>query len=137
MPLLKTDAVDWKLDRTTWDIVVPLVRIRGAEAVAQRVAIRLKLIRGELFSNMGAGMPWYKGNGVDAATAILGQPFDDVKLRAEVRKIIISVEEVGSITSLTIDFNRRTRRALIRWRGITTWGDTVADELTSQVTTPT
>lgn len=126
--ILQSQVTDWKLDRETWDIVVPLVRVSGAEAVAQRINILLRMIRGEWFAAMTKGMPWMEGNGVDAQTAILGQAFVEVKTRAEVRKIILSVDGVGVIERLAVVFNRTTRKVDIEWRITTVWGDTVADE---------
>lgn len=129
MTLGQNDRVDWKIDRTTWDVVVPLEPVSGAEGVAQRIAILLKMIRGEWFANRIKGMPWFTGQGVDENTAILGQPFVEVRTRAEVRKIILSVEGVAVIESLTVAFDRLTRKVRIRWRCTTIWGDTAEGEL--------
>lgn len=128
MALLKTDRVDWKLDPVTWRLKIPLEPVAGTEGVRQRIGILLRMIRGEWFANLDVGMPWLEGNGVDRQTAILGQAFAEVRTRAEVRKLITSVDGVNKIELLTVTFDSRTRVLRIRWRVSTIWGDTVADE---------
>lgn len=133
MPPNSTDPVDWKIDRTTWDVVFPLQRTRGAEAVAQRIAIKMKLIRGELFTNRDAGMPWFEGNGVDPNVVILGNPFNEELAKSEARKIITSIDGAGKILKLTASFNSTTRKMLITWRVSTEFADIVGPDIDDQV----
>lgn len=49
---------DWKLDPVTWDIVIPLQLVRGADAIAQRIGIRFRFVLGEWFLDQRLGVPW-------------------------------------------------------------------------------
>lgn len=131
--LLATDPIDWKIDRTTWDVIVPLQRIRGADAVGQRIAIKMKLIRGELFTNQLAGMPWFEGQGVDPNVVILGNPFNEELAKAEARKIIMSIDGTKAIERLSATFNSTTRKMNISFRVSTVFGDAVEDNLEQQL----
>lgn len=127
--LLSTDGVDWKVDLATGDIVFPLQRVSGAEGVRQRIHIKMRLIRGELFTDKDAGMPWFEGEGVDPNVIILGNPFNEELAKSESRKIINSIEGVGQIERLSATFNTATRKMRITFRVSTTFGDTIDDSV--------
>lgn len=129
MALLETDPVDWKIDRATWDLVIPLQHVSGGEGVAQRIAIKMKLIRGELFTDQTKGMPWFEGQGVDPDVVILGNPFNEALAKNEARKIIASIEGADQIESLTATFDNATRIMTIAFRCSTIFGGTVEDKL--------
>jgi len=128
MPLA-SDPVDWELDTETHDLIFPLRHVSGGKGVAQRIGIKLRLIRGELFTNQAAGMPWFEGQGVDPNVVILGNPFNEELAKNEARKIIRSISGVAQILSLSATFDRTTREMRIEWRVSTVFGDTVADKL--------
>jgi hypothetical protein len=131
--LLATDPVDWKIDRSTWDLIIPLQHVSGAEGVAQRIAIKMKLIRGELFTDQSKGMPWFEGQGVDPDVVILGNPFNEALAKNEARKIIESIEGTDEIESLTATFDNTTRIMTITFRVSTVFGETVEDKLEVQL----
>ncbi len=129
MALLETDPVDWALDPTTGDLILPIRYTRGLEAVAQGIRFRLQLIRGEQFLDLDAGVPYLEGNGVDPTLVILGRRFDRTRADTAFRKAILRTPGVKSITSLAITFDGPTRTLSAAIVVRTTFGDTPADVL--------
>lgn len=109
MALLSTDPVDWALDPATGDLIMPIRYTRGLEAVAQGIRVRINLVRGELFTDLDAGVPYLPGNGVDPTLVIMGGRFDPVRAEAALRAAILRTPGVRRIESLVIGFENRTR----------------------------
>lgn len=126
MTLLSTDAVDWKLD-ATGHMAFPLELVRGADGVAQRIKIKMKLFRGELFTNALAGMPWLEGEGVDPNVVILGNPFVEALAKSEARKIIEAVDGAGEIVEMIAAFDPSIRKMRLTFRVETEFDDVDGD----------
>lgn len=101
-----TDPVDWKLD-DDGDLVIPIVYTTGLEAVRQGIRIRLRLVKGEYFSNLDAGVDWY---GV-----ILGQRYNDQAVMSEFRRAISAAPGVGQILSLSSKYDSADRVLSVSW----------------------
>lgn len=135
MPLLVTDPVDWALDPVTGDLVFPIRYTRGLEAVAQGIKFRLRLVQGEQFLDLKAGVPYLEGNGVDPTLVILGKRFDRARADAAFRKAILGdgpdATGVERIVSLGISFESKTRELGAAAVVKTVFGDTPLDVLAS------
>ena len=130
MALLETDPVDWALD-ADGDLIMPITYTRGPEAVAQGIRRALLLVRGELFYNLDAGVPYLEGNGVDPTLVILGRAFDRVRAEAAIREAIVGspsvpgVVGVSRIVSLGLEFDGQTRKLRVAVRVESVFGDTI------------
>lgn len=131
--MLSTDPVDWALDPLTGDLVVPIRYTRGLEAVAQGIRFRLRLVRGEQFMDLDAGVPYLPGNGVDPTLVILGNRFDPVRAEAAFRAAILRTPGVRLIESLAIGFENRTRTLTATIVVIAGFDDTPDERLTMAV----
>lgn len=136
MALLATDPVDWALDPTTGDLIIPIRFTRGLEAVAQGIRFRLQLVRGEQFLDLTAGVPYLEGNGVDPTLVILGRRFDRTRAESAFRAAILRTPGVRRIRSLGITFDSKTRALNAAILVETTFGDTPADVLATTVAVP-
>lgn len=109
------------------DLIIPLRHARGSEAVKQGIDARLRLVKGEVFWNVDAGVPWYENDYVTADEAIMGQVFDDAKARAALREAILDTPNTDASTLvLTLDYTNSTRTLVVEWQVDTIYGDTVA-----------
>lgn len=137
MPRLLDDPVDIAIDDLSGDVMLPLRFSRGAEAVRQRVRVRLQMFRGEWFLDLDKGVPWLERSGVPASDALLGQKFDMTRARNAIRDAILysdahrSVrdEEVLALTKLDVAFDTTTRKMAVTWQVQTVFGDTPPDTL--------
>jgi hypothetical protein len=102
---------------------------RGLDAVVQGVRFRLRLCMGEWFKNRTAGVPYLENDLVPANQALLGQRYDENKLRAALRKPILATPGVREIVVLTTTFDAATREASATWSARTIFGDTPVNTL--------
>jgi len=125
--MLSTDPIDLLLDETDGDLYIGPdgdgAFSTGLRAVSQGIDVALSVFRGEWFRDRNAGMPWIENDVVDAATAILGQRYDETKIRREARAAILAAAGVKSLLSLVVSFNSTTRRVDITWSVNTVFGD--------------
>lgn len=127
---LVTDPICLKLD-ADGDVVVPLQFVRGADAVRQGIDSRLRLIKGEVFWDVDNGTEWFENDYVTADAAIMGQPFNDEKVRAIVRKRILATPNtLASSLVIVLSYDSSTRTLDIEWEVGTTFGDTVTGTTT-------
>lgn len=105
----------------------------GAAAAVIGAETRISLIFGELVFNREVGIKWLENDLVPAASAILGQRFDRLKLRAAVREAILSTPAIVEILKLEVSFDVATRAALIVWRARCEFGEDT-DVITTEVT---
>lgn len=130
MPRLETDRRDWKLD-AAGDLIVPIEWTSGIEGVAQDILVALRMWAGEWFRDLSAGLPLLptEAGGVSEEAALLGQPFDELKGRAAVLKVALSVEDVVSVPELRVAFDGGERALTVDYRAITRFGDTPVERL--------
>lgn len=127
--MLITDPIDFLLNLTTGDMVIPPVLSRGIAGFMQAVRIRLALIAGEWFLDLDAGVRYYERVGVTAAQAIFAQKYDQAKAISEFRKAITSTPGFLSLSTLTVTFAGPTRAMSVQWAAMTVFGNTPVDTL--------
>lgn len=125
MPLA-TEPVRLAADTTTHDVIVPLRFASGVEAVVQGCRDRLMAVRGEWFRDLDLGAPWLENDRVSSSVAILGQRFNDARVRNAVRNALLGDPSgaVAEVLRLEASFNRATRVLTITWQVRATFGDT-------------
>lgn len=104
----------------------------GLAGIVQGVRTRMWLVRGELFYNLDAGVPWFyrssepalDWDGVSKSIALLGQKFSAERTRAALRPAILETPGVRRIASMAITFNSGTRLLSVAWSATTIWGET-------------
>ena len=123
MALLKTDPISFRFDVATGELVVTdtLQFSSGGTGVAQAIRHRLRLVKGEWFANLDAGVPYYED--------VLGQKFDEARVRAAFRDEILAAPGVKELTSIVAVYDGPTRTVTVTWEVETEFGDTVADSL--------
>ena len=130
--MLQTDPQDIYCDPNTLDIVIKdgdAGLSNGLPGVAQACKIACSLIQGEWFLNLDTGIPYFQRDGVDPATVILGQPFNQTRICAPFRAALSAVPGVGSVDALTASFDPTTRTATISWSVTCVFGGTISDSL--------
>ncbi len=122
--MLETDPVDIALDSND-DLDVNFHLISGLEGVAQLCRIAVQTFMTEWFANLDEGVDWFG--------LILGKPFNENVVRAELRRVLLTVPNVTEVLAVLPAFNSSTRVLTIRWQTRTVWGDTPVDTLTQVV----
>jgi hypothetical protein len=118
MALLESDNTTVQLTENGDLYIDPqkgLVLVGGITAVIQAVRFRLGLFKGEWFLNLEVGVDWY---------GIIGEQFDEDKIRSEVNAAIGSVPGIVQVTELTITYDNPTRTVTVTWAATTLFGDT-------------
>lgn len=124
--MLSTDAVARRLT-ADGDLDISAGRstfVAGVEGVAQGIAARLELIRGEFEWDRTAGFPLYENDYVSPRTAIMGQAFNESKLRSAFLVAVLSTPAVVAVPKLEIAWSARTRKATVTYVARTLFGDT-------------
>ena len=103
-----------------------LVFTKGVDATAQQCQLALLSFRGEWFADLESGVPWYED--------ILGQKFDEARVRSVIRDALLAVDTVSSVEDLEILFDGSTREVTIVWTVLSTAGQVVAGETPIGVT---
>jgi hypothetical protein len=136
MPLLLTDPIDITLDPVTGDLPAgDLTMTSGIAAVMQGARIRLRMFAGEWFANLDAGVRYLERDGVTAAQALLGQPFNRAKAIREFRaallgdpsRNVVAVPGIVSLKTLDAKYDGPTRTMTVTWQAVTAFGDTPLD----------
>lgn len=126
--MLETDPVDIALD-VNGDIEIdPSTGLRmasGLEGVEQLCRVATSTFMGEVFTDLKEGLDWYG--------LILGKPFRENVIRAEFRRVLLTVPNVTEVVAVLPTFNRATRVMEVKWQTRTVWGDSSVDTLTQVV----
>lgn len=125
-----TDPIDWALD-DDGHLIVPLRRISGVDGVRQRARIKLRLIRGEWFMDIAAGIPYISGNGVAQGDAILEGPVAIEYIESQFRSAIETIPGILKVTSLKATIDTTERLLTIDWRATVTFDDIPDDVIVS------
>jgi len=107
---LNDEAGDLMLDERG-DVAV----VTGGPAIAQHLRVRFQTFRGEVFTDLRVGFPWFE--------EVLGvkQP-DLARIRSFVARTLETTPGVADVLELGVDLDRRARSLAIRWRVKTTDG---------------
>lgn len=135
--MLSTDRVDFKIDPITGDVVIgtDVQFVSGMDAVVQGARIRIRMIAGEWFLNLDAGVPWFERVGVPIDRVVFGQKYNEARALSAIRGALLGtpifdgVPAIVAVTKLTAAFNGATRGVTVSWQAKTEFGDTVADTL--------
>lgn len=84
-------------------------------AAAQQIRLAIGMFKGENFLDLDDGTPFYED--------ILGQKFNENKIRGVIRERIMTVDLVATLEPLTLAFNRGTRVLTIGWHATTITGE--------------
>ncbi len=130
MALLIGDPVVFARDADN-HLAFPLSLARGLDAVAIGIRTRLLMCRGEWFLDLDKGVPYLptEDGTVTESEAILGQPFDPVKIRAALLELILETPGVLDVPVLRTQFDAAERVLTITWVARTRFGDTPIDSL--------
>lgn len=130
---LETDPIRLAVDENG-DLIVPLRHARGSEAIVQGIDARLRLIKGEVFWNLDAGVPWFENDVVGPDDAIMGQPFNDAKIRDRLRTPILDTPNTDPATcTMLLAYDGPSRTLDVEWEVGTIYGDTVTGTTTIEV----
>jgi hypothetical protein len=109
---------DFALHPETWDIYTDesndWVTVEDADEVVQRVAVALKTHRGEWLFDTDLGLPYRE--------EIMVRNPDLERITGLVRALIISIEDVTSITQLQLDYNGSARTMRVEGQITTIYG---------------
>lgn len=92
-----------------------LAVVRGKDAIAQAVYLRLSFFQGEWFLDSQAGIPWFEKALVKGPRLAL--------VRSTVRKELLSVQGVNDVLQLDLDLSAQTRTLSITFRVSTDLGE--------------
>ncbi len=106
-------GMDWALD-SDGDLIIPMRFTTGPEAVAQGIVIRIKTFFGEWFADLQFGLDWYG--------KILGQKFNDIRIRDAFRVQILASPGVVSIERLVASYEGATRKLTVDWDVVSDYG---------------
>jgi hypothetical protein len=96
----------------------------GLDAAVIGATARMRLVYGEWILNRNVGVRWFENDLVPAAQAILGQRFNAIRLRSEMRRAILATPAAIEILRLDVTFDVATRAATVVWRARFEFGDT-------------
>jgi hypothetical protein len=131
MALLETDIVDLLLD-SNGDLVISggdAQWASGEQGVLQGIRIACRMVQGEWFLNLDTGVPYFARDGIDPATVIMGQAFDQLRALAAFRQAIVNVPGVGSLDFLDVSYTNAGRLLTVQFSVTCSFGGTVADSL--------
>lgn len=92
------------------DIVV----VRGVDAIVQHIRVRFNTFRGEVFTDLRIGFPWFEEVFVKGVSL--------QRVRSLVERTILTTPGIAEVNDLTLNHDRVTRRLTIRFRARTTDG---------------
>lgn len=106
-------GLDGDLDLVNGDLRIA----SGPEAVAQRVAVRLRTFRGEWIFDQLLGTPWIQ--------QILGKSPNLQLISGILRRRILQSQGVSSLQTFSVRFDRSSRQLVVTGRGRTDDSQTI------------
>lgn len=103
--------MDIMLDREGDLYISPAGDIALGDSVAQKIAVRLKWFEGE--------WRWDREEGLPYREALLVKDPDTDYFESAAREKIFEVEEVTEVREVSLSFDKRTRRADLRFVAVT------------------
>lgn len=103
---------------------------RGIKGVAQAIRIRLLMFKGEWFLDEEAGTPWRARANIPASAAILGQKYNEARVRSILREAILDTEDELELVRLDLSYASTTRILTVAWTVRVSFSDTlIRDDL--------
>lgn len=99
--------------------------LTGKEATQQRLVSRLRLVLGEWFLNVGAGIPWWQIEGSEVPGILGGKP-NLPYIEGLLKDTILGTDGIASLQSFTMVFDGNARALAVTAEVITTDGETIA-----------
>lgn len=96
---------DLALDPVTWRLKVPLEWVTGADAVAQRIGIRLRIFYGEWFLDQSEGIPYIE--------SIMVSGPDLTLIESIFRKVVETCPGVARLEAFKMSLDESTRTLTI------------------------
>jgi len=118
MPAL-TDKIDILLDSTgdlDMSAKTDVTLSTGLAAVAQGVRLRVLFFLGEWFADLDKGVDWFG--------QILGQKYNEARVRNQILTAILDTNDDLEIITLDLEFDNSTRVLEISWNVKVTFTDT-------------
>ncbi len=114
MALLSTDPIVFARDENN-DLIIPLRRASGLEALVILVRTAWLLWRDEWFLNRDIGTPWLETEDgvVTERDAILGQGYDAGKVMRALRAEALAINGVRNLTNFASSFDASTRNLTV------------------------
>lgn len=111
---------DWFLDPVTGDLVVTDdVRFTSKlETVVQSITLRSNAFKGEWFMDLDNGLLEFDTDGSikqGDTTIVLGGKYNQAKLSAAFRRMLVNTTGVDKVTKLLVSFDGTTRTTTIDW----------------------
>ena len=103
--------------------------LTGAAEAAQCARTRLRLVKGEWFLDVNAGVRYFDLD--DGQGAIFAKPLDRALVESEVKTCLLGTVGIAGLTSFSFEPNRSTRRGSIAATVITADGDVDRIEVTA------
>lgn len=121
--MLSTDFVVIATDASGNMLSPPRFAV-GLEACRIGVETRLRLFRGEWFVNLDAGIAWIERPGVDPGLVLIGNTFDEVRVRRALIAEILDCPGVVEVLELLVEFDAETRTVSVSFRARAEFDDT-------------
>lgn len=110
-----------KVDSATNDVEFPLVLLRGADAVAQKIQSRWRFFLKEWFLDLREGMPYYR--------EVFRKGFDLEVIKGTFRKTARNTAGVSAVRSLDLRFDSENRKLFVEdFVGITDEGEIIRSQ---------
>lgn len=89
------------------DGLARVVMVQGVDYVRQKISTRLKFFLGEWFLDLRQGVPYYRDVFVKNPNLTI--------VRAIFRDVILSVQEVLTVDTITLDYNSKLRLLAVQF----------------------
>lgn len=101
------------------------ILVYGVDGVRQLCQITIGMFRGEWFLDRTVGIPYYENDYVSATVALLENKFDRDMVTNTYARELLQVPGVDKVTSLSVDFDNKTRILSVSFEVSCVFGDTV------------
>lgn len=98
------------LNPLTWDILLPVQILRGADAVVQKIRQRFRFFKGEWFLDQRLGIPFL--------TAIFIKAPSQILINTIFQQVLTGTPGVASVTSFDASLDRVTRTLTVNFTAV-------------------
>lgn len=99
--------------------------LTGKEATQQRLVSRLRLVLGEWFLNIDAGIPWWQVEGSEVPGILGGKP-NLAYIEGLLKDTILGTDGIASLLSFTMVYDGNSRKLTVAAEVVTDDGETIA-----------